>query len=143
MVIFDVLMSNKLNFICIAPFHTANNTKKLRKNGGSGGGSSNGYGNHQDSNGDTLTSNGGSPPKNGYANGNDHGPGGSQNGNNIDYEQPAQLTALQKLKPPQMQQQQQQLVASLEMCYFCFDVLYAHLYHKNSPSRPTFTNNQL
>ncbi|KAH9391544.1 AMME chromosomal region protein 1-like [Tyrophagus putrescentiae] len=29
----------------------------------------------------------------------------------------------------------------MEMCYFCFDVLYAHLYHKSSPSRPTFTNN--
>ncbi|KAH9511730.1 AMME chromosomal region protein 1-like [Dermatophagoides farinae] len=33
------------------------------------------------------------------------------------------------------------LVASNEMCFFCFDVLYAHLYHKQPPGRPDFTNN--
>ncbi|XP_075587036.1 uncharacterized protein CG5902 [Dermatophagoides farinae] len=31
-------------------------------------------------------------------------------------------------------------VASNEMCYFCFDVLYAHLYQKSSPGRPNFAN---
>lgn len=36
-----------------------------------------------------------------------------------------------------------QSVAILEMCYFCFDVLYASLYHKQAPSRPNFTNDQL
>lgn len=31
-------------------------------------------------------------------------------------------------------------VASNEMCFFCFDVLYAHLYQKSVPSKPNFTN---
>ncbi|XP_075676956.1 uncharacterized protein CG5902-like [Dermatophagoides pteronyssinus] len=33
------------------------------------------------------------------------------------------------------------IVASNEMCFFCFDVLYAHLYQKTSPGRPNFANN--
>ncbi|KAI2800340.1 AMME chromosomal region protein 1-like [Blomia tropicalis] len=34
-----------------------------------------------------------------------------------------------------------QMVATIEMCYYCFDILYANLYQKSQPARPTFTNN--
>lgn len=33
-------------------------------------------------------------------------------------------------------------VVSMNMCHFCFDVLYSHLYHKPSP-KAVFTNNPL
>ncbi|XP_017491106.1 PREDICTED: AMME syndrome candidate gene 1 protein-like, partial [Rhagoletis zephyria] len=150
----------------------ANNTKKLRKNGGLGGNNNpnnnnaNGYGNHHQENGESSRGGGGgesgenggggsSSHKNGgYSNGNvDHrhngssssmtnghgsGSGGSGSGSSaMDYEPSPSSSALSKLSKAVTSQ----LVASMEMCYFCFDVLYAHLYHKSSPSRPTFTNN--
>ena len=31
-------------------------------------------------------------------------------------------------------------IAKPEMCYFCFDVLYCHLYHLDPPRVPSFTN---
>lgn len=31
-------------------------------------------------------------------------------------------------------------VASKDMCYYCFDVLYSQLYQKSTPGRPNFTN---
>ena len=33
-------------------------------------------------------------------------------------------------------------IAKPEMCYFCFDVLYCHLYHLDPPRVPSFTNDQ-
>jgi hypothetical protein len=33
-------------------------------------------------------------------------------------------------------------IAKPEMCYFCFDVLYCHLYHLDPPRVPSFTNEQ-
>jgi hypothetical protein len=32
------------------------------------------------------------------------------------------------------------MIAKPEMCYFCFDVLYSHLYHLDPPRVPAFTN---
>lgn len=34
-----------------------------------------------------------------------------------------------------------QSVVTREMCYYCFDVLYTHLYNKSHPNRPSFSNN--
>lgn len=31
-------------------------------------------------------------------------------------------------------------IAKAEMCYFCFDVLYCHLYHLEPPRVPSFSN---
>ena len=31
-------------------------------------------------------------------------------------------------------------IAKAEMCYFCFDVLYCHLFHLDPPRVPSFTN---
>ena len=31
-------------------------------------------------------------------------------------------------------------IAKPEMCYFCFDVLYSHLFHLDAPRVPSFTN---
>ena len=31
-------------------------------------------------------------------------------------------------------------IAKPEMCYFCFDVLYSHLYHLEQPRVPSFSN---
>jgi len=33
-------------------------------------------------------------------------------------------------------------IAKPEMCFFCFDVLYCHLYQLNAPRVPAFTNDQ-
>jgi len=33
-------------------------------------------------------------------------------------------------------------IAKPEMCYFCFDVLYCHLYHLDPPRVPSFSNDQ-
>jgi len=33
-------------------------------------------------------------------------------------------------------------IACSEMCYFCFDVLYCHLYNLAAPSQPPFSNDQ-
>lgn len=33
-----------------------------------------------------------------------------------------------------------QMVALPEMCFFCFDVLYCHLYNLSPPKTPFFTN---
>lgn len=34
-------------------------------------------------------------------------------------------------------------VSSVDMCYYCFDVLKARLYNQPAPSAPTFTNEPL
>ncbi|KAG0712073.1 AMMECR1-like protein [Chionoecetes opilio] len=34
-------------------------------------------------------------------------------------------------------------IASAEMCFYCFDVLYSHLHNMETPSTPEFTNEPL
>lgn len=34
-------------------------------------------------------------------------------------------------------------IASAEMCFYCFDVLYSHLHNMETPSTPDFTNEPL